>query len=76
MSAQDAAADDTIPLVKTTAHPVMNIVKAVLGVIPTLVVVSAALAIGWWGHRNHWQMPTFAQLRGETPEAPDSDAKK
>ena len=49
----------------------MNIVKAVLGVIPTLVVVGAALAIGWWGHANHWQMPSFAELRGDVPAQTD-----
>jgi membrane fusion protein, heavy metal efflux system len=71
MSAHDATADDTIPLTKSAGHPVMKAIKAVLGLIPTLVVVSAALAIGWWGHTNHWQMPTFAQLRGEVPEVKD-----
>jgi membrane fusion protein, heavy metal efflux system len=54
-----------------TRHPLSKAIRAVLGFIPTLLVVGAAVAIGWWGHTHHWQMPTFAQLRGEVPEEKD-----
>lgn len=43
----------------------------VLGSIPTLLVLAAAGAVGWWGHHSNWTVPKFSTLNGQVRPADD-----
>ena len=61
-------------------HPVANEhrrnpVRAAFGAatraLPTLLVLAAAGAVGWWGHKNEWKLPKFSQLGGAVKDQDD-----
>ncbi|MGL6075430.1 MAG: efflux RND transporter periplasmic adaptor subunit [Fimbriiglobus sp.] len=52
-------------------HPVLALIRYLLGSIPTLVVLALAGATGWWGHHNDWKLPKFSELTGATKEKED-----
>jgi cobalt-zinc-cadmium efflux system membrane fusion protein len=57
-----------------TSHdgePRRGLVRAVVGSIPTLLVLAALGAVGWWGHTHGWTVPAFAALTGPPPTADD-----
>lgn len=46
-------------------------VRTALGAIPTLLVLAAIGAVGWWGHTHEWKLPKFSELNGEVKPAED-----
>lgn len=46
--------------------------RAILGGMPTVIVILSLAAVGWWGHRTGWTAPTFASLTSRGP-APAED---
>ena len=48
--------------------------------VPNVAVITALMAIGWWGHTYHWTIPKFSTLVGDnsadksTPAAPEPEA--
>ncbi|MEZ6143799.1 MAG: efflux RND transporter periplasmic adaptor subunit [Zavarzinella sp.] len=47
------------------------IIGFVAGIIPTLLVLSVAGAIGWWGHQTGWKLPKFSELNGNVADKDD-----
>lgn len=43
----------------------------VAGVLPTLVVLAGAGAVGWWGHHAGWKLPKFSELTGRVTPPDD-----
>ena len=52
-------------------NPVRAFVGTVAGVIPTLLVLAGAGAVGWWGHHSGWKLPKFSELSGVAQEKDD-----
>lgn len=50
--------------VSTAAPPTRGPLRAALGALPTLLVLAAAGALGWWGHHTGWKLPKFSELNG------------
>ena len=48
-----------------------GVVRFVAGSVPTLIVLSIAAGIGWWGHHHGWRLPKFSTLQGEVEVADD-----
>lgn len=44
-----------------------------LGQLPTLLVLIALAAVGWWGHRTGWSAPSLAGLMGTKAKVPQED---
>src|SRR5262249_36461237 len=45
--------------------------RTLLGTIPTLLVLAAIGAAGWWGHKHGWTVPKFSALSGPPAAADD-----
>ena len=43
----------------------------VAGIVPTVVVLAAVAAIGWWGHNSGWKLEKFSALTGSVAEKDD-----
>lgn len=53
-----------VPEPVPSAPPPRGWPRAALGAVPTLLVLAAAGALGWWGHHTGWKVPKFSELRG------------
>lgn len=50
-----------------------RVLRGVLHGIPTLLVLAALGAVGWWGHRTGWKTAGFAQLLGKEAASSQED---
>lgn len=46
-----------------------RLVMAVIGGIPTLLVLAALAGMAWWGHHHGWSLPKFSELTGNEKES-------
>src|SRR5262245_34432670 len=45
--------------------------RTLVGAVPTLLVLAAIGAAGWWGHSHGWTVPKFSTLTGPPAAADD-----
>ena len=50
--------------------PRRGLVYTLINTIPTVLVLAAIAAVGWWGHKHEWTVPKFSTLT-EGPTAED-----
>ena len=48
-----------------------QVIRALMRVIPTVLVLLTLVAAGWYGHRSNWQLPRFSELVGATKVSND-----
>jgi membrane fusion protein, heavy metal efflux system len=51
--------------------PGRGLISRLLGTVPTLVVLSFAGYIGWWGHHHNWKLPKISELKHNLEESND-----
>ncbi|HEY2784547.1 MAG TPA: efflux RND transporter periplasmic adaptor subunit [Fimbriiglobus sp.] len=51
-------------------EPRQGFIRTVVGAIPTILVLGAIGAVGWWGHTHNWAVPKFSTLT-DGPTAAD-----
>ncbi len=67
---EDAIQVDSTPTSEST--PITSLIgrftRAVVGGIPTLIVLGMLVGLAWWGHHHGWSLPKFSELTGNVEQ--------